>query len=462
MKFLLSAVAEACGGRLLPDPTTPAAPASAAAGSTEIDGVSIDSRSIGRGQLFVPIVAERDGHEFIAAAIAAGATAYLTARPDSAPPGAVAVQVADTAVALAALGRAARSRIAGPVVGVTGSVGKTSVKDLTAAALSSRFVTTSSLRSFNNELGVPLTLANGAPGTEAAVIEMGARGEGHIGALCDIARPTIGIVTRVAPAHLELFGTVEAVARAKGELVEALPAGPAGVAVLNADDPLVLAMASRTRADVLTYGQGGDLRAEHVVLDQSARARFRVVTPWGHGELQLPVPGAHMVGNALAAIGAAVVAGAELDGVVAAMAGAQLSPWRMEVSTNPEGVTVLNDAYNASPVAMRAAFDALLALGERGRGRRVAVLGAMAELGDGGAALHRALGDEAVERGIEVYAVGTDLYGVDADRRWDDIAAAVVGLRSLGLGSGDVVLLKASRVVGLERLAAGFGAVTTT
>jgi len=451
--FTLSEIAEACRARLLDPPTGDGPDVRTAV----VDGVSIDSRSLRPGELFVPIVAERDGHDFVASAVAGGAAAYLTARPGLTPAvvgGGVGLLVTDTAEALSALGAAARRRLPDRVVAVTGSVGKTSVKDLTAAALGRSFVTAASLRSFNNELGVPLTLANSPDGTTAAVIEMGARGEGHVASLCAVARPTIGIVTRVAPAHLELFGSVDAVARAKGELVEALPAGPLGVAVLNADDPRVLAMAARTRADVLTYGAAGDLRAEDVRLDATARARFTAVTPWGQGTVALPIAGAHMVGNALAALAAAVAAGAPLDAAIAGITAATLSPWRMEVVTAANGATVLNDAYNASPVAVRAAFEALLALGPPGRGRRLAVLGGMAELGESAGDAHRELAELASTHGIELFSVATDLYGVDDDHRFAGIDEARRGLAALGLGPDDVVLVKASRVVGLERLAA--------
>ncbi len=194
------------------------------------------------GQLFVPIVAGRDGHEFVEAAMAAGAAAYLTARDSL---GGTAVVVDDTGRALLDAGRLARTRLAGPVVGITGSVGKTSAKDLLAAVLRRRLRTTASERSFNNELGVPLTLLNAPDDAEVAVIEMGARGPGHIAALCSVAHPTIGLVTRIAPSHTEAFGSIEGIARAKGELVEALPAD--GTAVLNAFDERVAAMAARTR-----------------------------------------------------------------------------------------------------------------------------------------------------------------------------------------------------------------------
>lgn len=450
MQFQLSEVADAVHGDLL------AADDAADSADVIVAGASIDSRAITAGQLFVPIVAERDGHRFIASAAEQGASATLLQRaalddPTVGRGGLPAVVVADTAAALAALGVAARRRLRGPVIGVTGSVGKTSVKDLTAAALRGAFVTAASERSFNNELGVPLTLVNAPDDTEVAVVEMGARGEGHIAALCAIARPTIGIVTRVAPAHLELFGSVEGVARAKGELIEALPVD-GGVAVLNADDPLVLAMASRAACRVLTYGTDADVRAEQVTLDERARPSFRVVTPWGAAPVRLAVTGAHMVGNALAALGAALAAGASLEQATEAIAAAALSPWRMELASTPGGAVVLNDAYNASPVAVRAAFDTLLSLG--GTGRRIAVLGRMAELGETSVEEHRAVADVAAARGIVLYAVGTDLYGVAAEHRFADVAAAAAALEDARLGAGDVVLVKASRVVGLERLAA--------
>jgi UDP-N-acetylmuramoyl-tripeptide--D-alanyl-D-alanine ligase len=221
VKLLASQVAETTGGTLHgPDVT--------------VDGAAIDSRVLRPGALFVPVVAERDGHDFIDAALTAGAPAYLTARP---PGSGTAVVVADTSAALTDLGRWARGRLPGPVVGVTGSAGKTSTKDLLGAVLQRAFPTVVSERSFNNERGVPLTLVNGDDGTRGAVIEMGARGAGHIASLCEIARPDVGVVTNVSAAHTELFGSVDAVAQAKGELVAALPSS--GTAVLNAEDDRV-------------------------------------------------------------------------------------------------------------------------------------------------------------------------------------------------------------------------------
>jgi len=412
----------------------------------EIEGATFDSRTLRPGQLFIPLEAERDGHEFIPAAIRAGAPAYLTRHPPeveaTGPGGATAVVVADTARALLDLGRWARTRLPERVVAITGSVGKTSTKDLAAAALAVRWRTAASLRSFNNEQGLPVTLLEAGDDTEAVVLEMGMRGFGQIAALCSVGRPTVGVVTFVAAAHTQLVGGLEGVARAKAELVEALPAD--GVAVLNADQPLVSAMRARTSARVLTFGTSvaADVAVRDLELDAGARARFRVETPWGAAPVALAVPGAHMAVNAAAALAAAAVCEVPLAEAADALSRARLSPWRMELCRTASGAMVLNDAYNANPASMRAALDTLAALPGR---RRVAVLGVMAEL-DGPEQEHRDISGRATALGIELVAVGTDLYG---PAPVDDVAAA------LGpLGDGDVVLVKGSRVAGLERVAA--------
>jgi len=452
-----SEVARVTGGRLTGDDVT-------------VAGATIDSRAVRPGQLFVPLVAERDGHDFVAAAVAAGAAAYLTscgpvpAGGDASAPAVPAVEVADTTAALEALGRHARTLLPDRVVGVTGSVGKTSVKDLLAAVLAVRWPTSANVRSFNNELGVPLTLLEAPTGTEALVVEMGARGVGHVKALCDVAAPTVGVVTRVAAVHTETFGTIDDVARAKGELIEALP--PTGVAVLNAEDPRVAAMASRSAAPVVTFGAGGDVRAEGVVLDDDLAASFRLVAS---GPVAVPAPGSaaagavvsadvrlavrgrHMVENALAAAAAGLALGMRVDEVAAGLAGAALSPWRMELSRLPGGARLLNDAYNANPTSMAAALDALAALPA---GRRVAVLGVMAELGATSAADHAGVGDHARRLGIEVVGVGTDAYGGRVVAADPVAVAAALG----PLGADDAVLLKGSRVAGLEHVAAALGA----
>jgi UDP-N-acetylmuramoyl-tripeptide--D-alanyl-D-alanine ligase len=428
-----SEVAEATGGRLVgPDVT--------------VSGVAIDSRRVAGGELFVPIVAERDGHDFVAAAVAAGAAATLTARRAATwgegGPGVPAIEVYDTGAALAHLGLHARGRLPDRVVGITGSVGKTSVKDLLAAALGARWRTTASPGSFNNELGVPLTLLDAPGDAEAVVVEMGARGIGHIASLCAIARPTVAVVTRVAAAHTEMFGGLDRVAEAKGELVEALP--PTGAAVLNAGDARVAGMAARTAARVVTFGAGGDVRAEGVSLGDELRAAFRLVGPWGAVDVRLAARGAHMVDNALAAATAALVCDVPLAGVAAALGEARLSQWRMELVTLPSGVRVINDAYNANPASMAAALGALAALPAR---RRVAVLGVMAELGETSDADHKQVAARAAELGIEVVAVAAPACGVPKVADLDAAAAALADL-----GERDAVLLKGSRVAGLERL----------
>ena len=424
MRLRAATLAAACGGVL-------------SGADVEVDGASNDSRSLRPGQLFVPVVAERDGHDFIPQALAAGAAAYLTARP---PLGGTAIEVADTAAALLACGRLARASLPDRVVGVTGSVGKTSVKDLLAAALGTALRTTANERSFNNELGVPITLLGAPDGTEAVVLEMGARGAGHIRRLCEVGRPTVGVVTSVAAVHTEFFGSLDDVAAGKGELVEALP--PSGTAVLNADDERVAAMAGRTPGRVITYGRRGEVRAAEVTCDEELRPSFRLHTPWGDTPVSLDVRGVHQVGNALAAAAAALACGVPLAAAAEGLGRARLSPLRMDLRRTRTGGLVLNDAYNANPTSMAAALRSLAAL--PGAGRRLAVLGPMAELADAAAA-HEEVAALAAGLGIEVVPVGTSLYGPEPAA--DPVAA--VG----PLAAGDAVLVKASRAARLERVA---------
>lgn len=406
-----------------------------------VDGATQDSRAVRPGQLFVPVVAERNGHDFIGAALSAGAAAYFTSGPVE---GGTAIVVADTLVALGAAGHLARTRLPAPVIGVTGSVGKTSVKDLLAAVLGERLATHASVESFNNEIGVPLTLLAAAEGTEATIVEMGARGVGHIAELCAIARPTVGVITRVAAVHTEAFGTIDDVARAKGELVEALP--PEGIAVLNAADPRVAAMAERTVARVVTYGGSGEVRAEQIVVADDLRPGFRLVSPWGEADVELGVRGRHQVESALAAAAASLAVGLELAVVVAGLQRGTLSPWRMDLATAPSGARILNDAYNANPTSTVAALHSLAALPAR---RRIAVLGLMAELGSIAEAEHAAIGALAAELDIRVISVACPAYGVQ------DVPDLDAALDALGtIGDGDAILVKGSRVTGLERLAA--------
>jgi UDP-N-acetylmuramoyl-tripeptide--D-alanyl-D-alanine ligase len=421
--LLASQVAAAVGGTL-------------AGPDVIVDGASFDSRALRPGSLFVPLVAERDGHDFIDAALAAGAAAYLTAR---APQGGTAIVVGNTAAALMELAAWARRQLEVPVVGVTGSVGKTSTKDLIAAALGATRRVTANERSFNNEQGLPVTILGAPDDVELLVVEMGMRGFGEIAALCAVAAPTIGVVTSVAGAHTERVGGIEGVARAKRELIEALPA--TGTAILNADDHRVAAMAEHSPAQVVTYGTVGDVRIGDVVLDDLARPSFRIESPWGGADVRLSVSGAHMASNAAAALAVAGVVEGSIERAAEALRSARVSAMRMDVRRSPSGAIIVNDAYNANPDSMRAALTALAGISSR---RRVAILGLMAELDDA-AAGHRQVAAIARELGIHVIATGTDLYGSPPV---DD------PLATLGpIGEGDAVLVKASRVAGLEKIA---------
>jgi UDP-N-acetylmuramoyl-tripeptide--D-alanyl-D-alanine ligase len=442
----LAEVAEATGGRLLDaDP------------GAVVTGLGLDSRTAGPGELFVGLAGERaDGADFAPAAVAAGAVAALVrGGPDGLPR----IEVADPLAALTAVGGAVRARATARVVGVTGSSGKTITKDLTAAALATSLRTLASAKSFNNEIGLPLTLARLEPGTEALVVEMGARGIGHVAELCRTARPDVGVVTNVGTAHFEMFGSQANIALAKGELVEALPAD--GTAVLNADDPLVMGMAARTSARVLTYGieQAADLTADAMVAGPDACFSFTLVTPDGKAPVRLPAPGEHLVADALAAAGAAHALGVEVGKVAAGLAAAPLSPMRMQRLTRADGVVVLNDAYNANPASMAAGLKALAA-GRPPGGRILAVLGGMAELGPITGAEHERIGRLTAELRVDRLVTVGELGGlIAAAARAAGTSAEVVDdvgevLAALGpLGPGDVVLVKASRAAGLDRAA---------
>ena len=427
MRLTASEIAAVTGGLLVgPD--------------VECTGASIDTRTIDSGQLFIPIVDSRDGHDFISIALAAGCGAYLTERE---PQGGTAIVVDDTASALTKIGRLARSRHDGPVIAITGSVGKTSVKDLTLAALSESMKAHASERSFNNELGVPLTLINAPDDTEVLIVEMGARGIGHIAELCDIVQPTIGIVTYVGAVHTSEFGTIEAVAQAKNELIAALPA--TGTAILNADCALVLAMRATSPAPVISYGVGADISAVRISADEHLRPFFQVVTYGRVYDVSLPVHGVHNVSNALAALAAAEAVGASPSSAVRGLGNAEMSPWRMQLDRSTSGAVIINDAYNANAISTAAALRSLAAIDAA---QRVAVLGVMAELGDRHDEDHRSIAALCEELGIRLISFQEKAYGVEPMQAFDEVIA------ELGdLNQSDAVLVKGSRVAGLEELA---------
>jgi UDP-N-acetylmuramoyl-tripeptide--D-alanyl-D-alanine ligase len=428
-----------------------------------------DSREVEPGSLFVAFAGERvDGHDFAEAVVAAGAVAVLASRPVGVP----AIVVADVQAALGALARHVVERLGATLVALTGSAGKTSTKDLIAQVLRSKAPTVFTPGSLNNEIGLPLTALSATEETRFLVLEMGARGIGHISYLTDLTPPRIGLVLNVGTAHIGEFGGREQIAQAKGELVESLPPSEAGgVAVLNADDPLVRAMASRTKARVILFGESGeaDVRAENVRLTDAGQPAFRLHTPSGCSDVTMRLYGEHHVSNALAAAAVAHELGLSADEIALALSEAgSLSRWRMEVTERPDGVTVVNDAYNANPESMRAALRALAAMGKAAQaqgGRTWAVLGQMAELGDEALAEHDAVGRLAVRLNVsKLVAVGGReaswlQLGAYNEGSWgeesvhvSDAQAAVDLLRS-ELRPGDVVLVKASRSVGLERVA---------
>lgn len=430
--------------------------------------VVLDSRNVEAGGLFVAFAGERaDGHDFAAGAVRDGAAAVLAARPVGVP----AIVVDDVEAALGALARHVTARLGATVVALTGSVGKTSAKDLTAQLLGRLGPTVFPPGSFNNEIGLPLTALRAGEDTRHLVLEMGARGAGHIRYLAGLTPPSVGVVLNVGTAHLGEFGSREAIARAKGELVEVLPGD--GVAVLNADDPLVRAMAPRSgAARVVLFGEARDaeVRAEDVVLGPGGRPSFTLRTPQGSAGVTLRLYGEHHVSNALAAAAVARELGMPADEIATALSEAEaLSRWRMEVVERADGVTIVNDAYNANPDSMRAALRALVQMGA-GRRRTWAVLGEMAELGDDAPAEHEGVGRLAVRLNVNrLVAVGGGAaarldMGAKNEGSWGEESVlvsdtdAAIDLLRAELRPGDVVLLKASRAMGLEVVAEALAA----
>ncbi|MPY79121.1 MAG: UDP-N-acetylmuramoyl-tripeptide--D-alanyl-D-alanine ligase [Actinophytocola sp.] len=452
-------------------------------------GVEFDSRRIEAGGLFVALPGERvDGHDFAAGAVAKGAVGVLAARPVDAPavlvpplpPGAVnAGSVAlsgDTdgsgAAVLAALGALARHVVAEltetglAVVGVTGSSGKTSTKDIIAQLLEPMGPTVAPPGSFNNELGHPWTALLADAATRHLVLELSARGPGHIAELARIAPPLLGVVLNVGTAHVGEFGSREGIAATKGELVEALPhADNGGVAVLNADDPLVAAMAERTSAKVVRVGESpdADVMAVDVQLDELARASFRLVSAHGETEVTLGLHGEHHVGNALTAAAVALELGASIEEVGARLSTVERrSERRMHVTTRSDGLVVLNDSYNANPESTRVALKALASVSRERRSW--AVLGEMAELGEDSVTAHDEIGRLAVRLNINrLIVVGERAaamhHGACHEGSWGDESMLVadaeeaIAVLTEQAGPDDAVLVKASKVAELWRVA---------
>jgi UDP-N-acetylmuramoyl-tripeptide--D-alanyl-D-alanine ligase len=458
----LDDVVSATGGRLR---------APAAARPLRLSGVSIDSRTVGPGELFVAIKGPRfDGHDFLAAAAARGARAALVHREAPAPEGLPLVHVADTTRALAALGAHRRVQAAIPVVAVTGSAGKTTTKEMTAALLARRGPVLKTEGNLNNQYGLPLTLLRLSPEHRHAVLELGMSAAGELRALSALARPDVAIITLVAPVHLEFFDSVDAIAAAKAEILEGL--GPDGLAVLNADDPRVRAVGEAFRArggKVAWFGRDRAYAASAENWRGTVHGmRFDLRIGGRTVDVALPLPGPHFLSNFLAAAAAAHHLGVTPEEIAETAPSMTAARHRGEVLRLGRGVTVLDDCYNSNPAAVEAAVTAL---DMSARGRRVAILGDMLELGAGADELHRATGRTVAARLDALVAVGPlaarFLEGAreaglpaGALAAYADAPAAAAAVPAL-VRPGDAVLVKGSRGVRMEQivdaLAAAFG-----
>ena len=427
----------------------------------EVTSVAIDSRVCRPGDLFVALPGDRtDGGRFVPEAFDNGAAGVLVR--DGLSVEGPAVCVRSTHEALLQLAADERRRITASVVGFTGANGKTSTKDMAAAVLGTQRRTHASPQSFNNEVGLPFTLLSAPADTQVIVAEMGARREGDVRLLCDIARPDVVVVTNVGVAHLEIFGSWERIVEASAEPVDSL--GPAGVAVLNADDPVVAGYAERFGGHTITFGRSAsaEIRADDVTLDPDGRASFDIVRGANRVHVGLVVPGEHMVANALAAVAVGAALDVPLEDAARALGETTISHWRMETFTSGSGVRVVNDAYNANPESVAAALRT--ARWMAGQGHLIAVLGAMAELGAISLREHERVGELAarlrVDRLITVgetaraIATAAVREGVEPDHvaAFDTGAEALADVRRAA-APGDLVLVKGSRVAGLEKLA---------
>ncbi len=419
--------------------------------------VVVDSRKVGRGDLFVALPGERtDGHRFSADAIERGAHGVLvTALPESLAPGTAAFVVDDALAALQRLAAGRRDRRRTKVIGVTGSVGKTTTKEIAAAVLSTKYDVLKNEANYNNEIGLPLTVLEMTQRHDRAVLEMGMYAQGEIRTLCEIARPEVGVVTNVGPAHLERLGSMEAIAAAKAELPESLP--PHGFAVFNADDPLVMTMVERTKAQPVTYGTANDADARATDIESRGLGGVSFTIHWdgSTARSETKLPGRHIVSNALAAAAVGLTDGMSLSEVAAALAEME-PPLRVKTHRAKGGGTIIDDTYNAGPASMAAALDLLAEI----PGRRIAVLGDMRELGAAETEEHRAVGRRAAEAATVIHAVGelgeliaeaARAEGHRETHHWPTKEAAGEAVAA-DLRDDDVVLLKASRAMEFETL----------
>ncbi|WP_371371343.1 UDP-N-acetylmuramoyl-tripeptide--D-alanyl-D-alanine ligase [Sporomusa aerivorans] len=452
-EFSLTEVIKATGGRL-----------ANACGGKMFSGISTDTRAIEAGSLFIALAGEKfDAHEFVNQAAAKGAAGVVVSRPVRVPDNVAVVEVQNTRTALQDLARFHRQRFNIPVIAVTGSNGKTTTKDMVAAVLSSRFNVLKTEANFNNEIGLPLTLLKLESRHDVAVVEMGMRARGEIQELAAIALPTVGIVTNVGETHMEILGSIENIAAAKGELVEAIAHDD--LVVLNADDPRVSAMQEKAQGRVVLYGlkEEAFVRANNIVSGQGSEltTEFDCCSPRGSFHVVLPTIGIHNVYNALAAITVGWELGLKPSEIKSGIGSYVPGAMRLEVKKYKD-YTVINDVYNASPLSMAAALTTLSALAT---GRKIVVLGDMLELGDAAAEAHRRIGRQAAELRIDIVLTVGELakyiadsareHGVKNAFAYAEHKSAIEALRSL-MQPGDFILLKGSRGMKMENMLEAF------
>jgi UDP-N-acetylmuramoyl-tripeptide--D-alanyl-D-alanine ligase len=434
--------------------------------TTKISGISIDSRTIKGGELFIPLKGNGDGHQFIQDALVAGAAGVLVEKEASNKEyylslvgSQCVIEVGDTLKALQAIATHYRKKLSVKVIGITGSTGKTTTKDMLNCVLAYKMRVISTDKNYNNEIGVPLTILRADEKTQAMVVEMAMRGPGQIRELADIAQPDIGIVTNIGQAHIELLGSEEATAFAKAELIEAIPED--GVVVLNADDLWTSDIAQRAHGRVVTYGiMEGDVKGNKIEVDELGKAKFSLTVNNGSAyTVRLPIPGRHNVYNALAVAAAATAVGLTPDDIRIGLSNCRTSAMRMEIFALDENMLILNDAYNANPTSMQAALATLMDV--RTKGRHIAVLGDMLELGRVSNEAHKQVGEIVASLGVSILVAVGEESQVMADSALKsgmnqktvitcpDADTAAQLLRQL-IEPGDVVLVKASRGMGLE------------